>query len=100
MNLFPVRITGIPYWSSVRAEEDTQARPHKFDRSVYPRRIAWTIDTVQCAGQVRFEFAEQPPFQNTKRKANCMKRGVVNVEVYRPKVLGSLDSDGWAVRTL
>ncbi len=38
--------------------------------------------------------------QNENRNANCMNRGVVSVDVYRPNVLGSLDNDGCAVRTL
>ena len=29
----------------------------------------------------RIEFANRPWFQNAKRKANCMKRGVVSVDV-------------------
>src|SRR5579872_661564 len=32
--------------------------------------------------------------QNSKRNANCMKRGVVSVERYLPNCVGSSDNDG------
>jgi len=39
---------------------------------------------------------DKPPAQNqkTKRKANCMKRGVVNVPRYLPNWVGSYESEG------
>lgn len=43
---------------------------------------------------------EPPPVQNAKRKANCMKRGVVSVELYFPNWSGAKPSEGCALRTL
>lgn len=37
--------------------------------------------------------------QNTRRRLNCMKRGVVRVEMYFPNSVGSNDSEGCAART-
>jgi hypothetical protein len=43
-------------------------------------------------GPIMDLFTAQP--QNTKRRANCMKRGVVRVDRYLPNSAGSKESEG------
>jgi len=53
-----------------------------FDRPTRTSIVTFFCDLSPCTSRM-------PQPQNTKRNANCMKRGVVNVERYLPNCDGS-----------
>ena len=67
--------------------------------NIWMRRVALPTVAEPAVTLFWLETSSTSRAQNTKRNANCMKRGVVSVDRYLPNSLLSYESEGCAPRT-